>query len=240
MEPLRAAVTGTLSYPPEAKLPRPVPGQHQTILEVVNSSTLTVAQLLAEASERVCALNFASAKHPGGGFLGGARAQEESLCRSSGLYVCIRTNDMYRRHADLGGGFYTNYAIYSPNVPVFKDDEGTLLAQPYLCSFITAPAVNAGAYLKENHSKGEKLQQEMAARINKVLAIAAEQKTEALILGAWGCGVFQNDSGLIASLFHQALGGAFFGVFPRVVFAILDWSDDHHFIGPFQREFGTA
>jgi uncharacterized protein (TIGR02452 family) len=38
---------------------------------------------------------------------------------------------------------YTDYAIYSPDVPVIRADDGTLLAEPYLCSFITCPAVNA-------------------------------------------------------------------------------------------------
>ena len=57
----------------------------------------------------------ASAKHPGGGFLGGARAQEESLARSSGLYACINGNPMYDHHKAHGDAMYTDYAIYSPD-----------------------------------------------------------------------------------------------------------------------------
>ena len=37
----------------------------------------------------VVCLNFASTKNPGGGFLRGSQAQEESLARASGLYACI-------------------------------------------------------------------------------------------------------------------------------------------------------
>src|SRR4051812_30696833 len=59
--------------------------------EVVNETTLRAARRLAEGEPgaRVLALNFASARHPGGGFLKGSQAQEESLARASGLYACI-------------------------------------------------------------------------------------------------------------------------------------------------------
>jgi len=40
---------------------------------------------------------------------------------------------------------YTTWVIYSPDVPVFRLDEGPLLDEPYLCSFLTSPAVNVGA-----------------------------------------------------------------------------------------------
>src|SRR5207244_3589918 len=156
---------------------------------------------------RVVALNFASARHPGGGFLGGARAQEESLCRSSALYACINGNPMYAHHAPLTGGFYTNYAIYSPDVPVFRSDGGDWLDEPYLCSFITSPAVNVGA-LRGGES-GDVIRDEMRERIEKVLAIAAAHGHIAVVLGAWGCGVFRNDPEMIAELFARALRGRY-------------------------------
>ena len=108
------------------------------MFEVVNDTTLESARkLVAEGFEPV-ALNFASARHPGGGFLNGARAQEESLCppRPGRLYYCINGNAMYRHHAHTDG-FYSNYALYSPAVPVFKDDDGEPLDEPYLCAFVT-------------------------------------------------------------------------------------------------------
>ncbi|QJW97543.1 TIGR02452 family protein [Frigoriglobus tundricola] len=233
---VEAAMNGTVSYPPDAALPHAALAERNTVFEVVNDTTLESARKLVADGFAPVALNFASARHPGGGFLNGARAQEESLCRASALYECINGNAMYRHHAPMPGGFYSNYAIYSPAVPVFKDDSGEPLDQPYLCAFVTAPAVNAGVYAKE-HKAGRRdvIRDEMAARIEKVLAIMAGHGHDAAVLGAWGCGVFKNDPEMVADLFAHALRGRFAGRFAKVVFAVL--SSDGETIRPFEERF---
>jgi uncharacterized protein (TIGR02452 family) len=234
---VEAAMDGTVSYPPDAPLPGFPPSGRKTVFEVINDTTLEAARKLVVEGFNPVALNFASARHPGGGFLNGARAQEESLCRASALYECINGNAMYRHHAALGGGFYTNYAIYSPAVPVFKNDDGDRLDEPYLCAFVTSPAVNAGVYAKE-HKPGRRdvVRDEMRDRIEKVLAIMAGHGHDAAVLGAWGCGVFRNDPEMIAELFAVALRGPFAGAFAKAVFAVL--SPDGETIRPFEERFG--
>ena len=60
-----------------------------TTITVTNQTTLAATRaLIQEGYEDVLCLNFASAKNPGGGFLGGSQAQEESIARSTGLYNC--------------------------------------------------------------------------------------------------------------------------------------------------------
>ncbi len=233
-----AAEAGTVSYPDGERLPQFVPGVHQTRFEVANETTLNAARRLTLDGLNVVALNFASAKHPGGGFLGGARAQEESLCRSSGLYGCIKDDGMYREHAPTRGGFYTNAAIYSPAVPVFRDDDGDLIPDPFRSAFVTAPAVNAGTYLKEGGGRQPDVTREMAARIDKVLTLMAGHGHDAAVLGAWGCGVFRNDPDIVAGLFREALVTRFSGAFRVVAFAVLDWSAERRFLGPFEERFG--
>jgi len=234
---IERAVAGTVSYPPEEALPPAPLGAHTVRIDVVNESTLAAVQRLLAEGHRPCALNFASAKHPGGGFLGGALAQEESLARSSGLYACIAGNPMYAYHQAQGDALYSDYAIYSPDVPVFRDDDGTLLPRPYLCAFITSPAVNAKVVLERDRGRRAEIHSAMRRRIHKVLTIAAAHGHEALVLGAWGCGVFRNDCGEIAELFHDALAHQFRTAFSRVAFAILDWSEERRFIGPFEAQF---
>jgi Uncharacterized protein conserved in bacteria (DUF2263) len=88
------AVAATRSYPPHVSLPRPILRGRSTTFATENVSTPQAAERLVREGRAVAALHFASAKHPGGGFLSGARAQE-SLARASGLYACLRDQPMY-------------------------------------------------------------------------------------------------------------------------------------------------
>lgn len=238
-ESVARAVEGTVGYPPDAQLPD-VPEErrvHETRYEVVNTTTLACGRELAARGERVAALNFASAKNPGGGFQGGARAQEESLARSSALFACIDGNEMYRFHKSRRDPMYTAYAIYSPDVPVFRSDDGALLAEPWPCSFITSPAPNAGVVLQRDPSRRAEVTEQLRVRIDKVLKIAARHDHDTLVLGAWGCGVFRNDPEEVAALFHEALVGPFAGVFRHVAFAVLAQGKRRYVIEAFEARF---
>jgi uncharacterized protein (TIGR02452 family) len=234
---LRQAKDGTCSYPPEARVRVPARADRRTRIDVVNASTLDAVRGLAD--KRVAALNFASAKNPGGGFLTGAQAQEESLARASGLYAMLLGDPMYDCHRALHDPIYTTWVIYSPDVPVFRCDDGTLLDEPYLCSFLTSPAANVGS-LRDREHRGDEVRRVMRERVERVLAVAALHGHEVLVLGAWGCGVFRNDPKQIAELFQTALAGPFRGAFTHVVFAVLDSSADRQSVGRFEEVFGAG
>lgn len=234
------AVEGTRSYPANQPINLIQPKYEQTDIEVRNESTLESASRLIKAGYRPVALNFASATHPGGGFLNGARAQEESLARSSGLYACLVSNEMYAFHKRQHDPMYSDYAIYSPDIPVFRADDGTLLDEPFLCSFITCAAVNAKEVMRSDPFRYSEIREIMRGRILKVLAIGAKQGHDAIILGAWGCGAFGNDANEFAELFGQALRGNCRGLYKAVTFAVLDFSDNNRFIGPFRNVFESA
>jgi uncharacterized protein (TIGR02452 family) len=236
-----AAINNTKLYRP-ADFPAEinvVGNEVNTTIEVTAESTLEAAFRFVSANKdsRPLCLNFASARNPGGGFLGGSQAQEESLARSSGLYASLTSQmEMYafnRRERSL---LYSDHMIYSPDVPVFRDDAGRLLESPYLASFITAPAVNAGA-VKQNEPNSVKLiQPTMATRLQKLLWVATEHQHKTLVLGAWGCGVFQNSPTMVASLFAEMLGtnGMFHGCFNHIVYAIYDRSENQEVLRTFQ------
>ena len=228
------SVSGTVNYPPDLKLPESRTGAHVTQVAVENETTLSAARSLLDAGCRPAVLNFASATHPGGGFLTGARAQEEYLARSSGLYACLRDQPIYEFHRAHHDPLYTNYAIYSPDVPVFRADDGTLLDTPYTVGVITSPAANASALPPNRHAE---ILVAMWERILKVLYLGIKHGHDGIVLGAWGCGAFGNDGALIARLFRKALAENFRGAYRRVTFAVVDWSVERRFIGPFECAF---
>lgn len=224
----------------ELRLKSPTYNINQTIFEVTGETTLEAMQRLTNTSKKVIALNFASAKNPGGGFLSGSQAQEESLARSSGLYNCLlRCSMMYTVNRKLTSCLYTDHMIYSPAVPFFKNDEGELLNSPYYCSILTAPAVNAGAVQQNEPHRINEIEPVMYSRTEKLLAIAASKEYETLILGAWGCGVFRNNPEMIAECFHRHLlsNALFKNAFKKVVFAILDKYEGQPILTPFKTKF---
>jgi uncharacterized protein (TIGR02452 family) len=205
--------------------------------QVVNGTSLASARAFAARGIEPLVLNFASAKSPGGGFLSGARAQEESLARASALYACIVNSPMYGFHQGLHDAMYSSWMIYSPSVPVFRDDDGALLEEPWSCAFLTAPAPNAKVVLERSPDRADELCNVMKSRVRRALAIAALHHHRHLVLGAWGCGVFGNDPAFVAAKFREELDGAFRGAFDEVVFAVLDTSPERRFVRPFAELF---
>jgi uncharacterized protein (TIGR02452 family) len=200
-------------------------------IRVINCTTLSAAQKLhtAYGEERIGLLNFASARNPGGGFLSGSQAQEESLARASGLYASLnRMTDYYQANRWSKSALYTDHMIYSPRVPVFRDDTDRLLDEPWSVSMITAPAVNAGVVRSRERENVGRIREVMSRRIAYVLALAAHHGHDALVLGAWGCGVFANDPREVTELFAGYLlgQGQYSQAFAEVVFAILDRRGD--------------
>jgi uncharacterized protein (TIGR02452 family) len=203
--------------------------QFETEIAVCNCTAFSAAKSLIDSgyANPLC-LNFASAKNPGGGFLSGSQAQEECLARASALHRSIASQmtyyDVNRSHSSA---LYTNHIIYSPRVPVFRSDDDLLLQDPYFVSIVTSPAVNAGAVRKNEPASVSSIQSTMQARMRSVLAVARKHDHGAIVLGAWGCGVFGNDPYDVATWFADAILDdlRFVGSFNRIVFCVLDFAE---------------
>jgi uncharacterized protein (TIGR02452 family) len=198
--------------------------QEMTRISVVNQTTLEGIQSVSDMGrERVVALNFASAKNPGGGFLNGSQAQEESLARSTALYgSLLRADKFYKRHRAEFSLLYSDAMIHSPECPIFRNDEGELLGLPMTTSFITSAAPNAGAIRDNQPEEMEAIPETFRRRSEYVLALAASKGYRTLVLGAWGCGVFRNDPNVVAQAFAEHLRGTWGKRFSHVLFSVYD------------------
>lgn len=197
---------------------------HSTVIEVYNETTLDGAVNLLSKG-KVGALNFASAKNPGGGFMGGAQAQEESIARSSSLYPSIvQMDEMYAFNKSHRTYLYSDYMIYSPGVVVFRDDALNLLQSPYQIDVVTSPAVNVGAIRQNKPQEMKGVEETTLRRMDKMLSLFVLNQVEHVVLGAWGCGVFRNNVDDMVSYFEHYLkgDGKYAKAFKTIRFSVLD------------------
>lgn len=217
--------------------------RYATQIAVTPESTQQAAYrlMVKEGRDDVALLNFASAKNAGGGFLNGAKAQEEDLCRSSGLYLCqLEQPDYYAANRAEQSMLYTDHIIYSPRVPFFRVSGDGLLPECFYPSVITAPAPNAGVFLQREPHGAAALAQTLQRRADYVLAVAKDQAQKNLVLGAWGCGVFRNPPAQVAAAFaHSLQQPEFADCFERVVFAVYDRSPSKAVLQAFERAFAS-
>ena len=241
----QAAEAGTKLYTPEQLnklLQQQASGEtHNLKIEVTDETTQIAAHRLVtiEGFSDLVLLNYASARNPGGGFINGAKAQEEDLARCSGLYPCLLTQpDYYEINRAQKSLLYTDYIIYAPQVPWFRTRSRQLLDDFFLTSVITAPAPNAGQVLCRDSSAGAKIEATLRRRAGYVLTVARDNGHRSLLLGAWGCGVFRNDPSMVADAFGQWLKEpGFQGCFDRVVFGVYDPSKSQKTLKAFQNRF---
>ncbi|MFE2955390.1 TIGR02452 family protein [Nocardia tengchongensis] len=237
---LAEARSWTVCHEPGDDIYTPVTGPFTGRLEVTGEGSIQAARRLhREGGKHLAVLNFASARNPGGGYLRGARAQEEDLCRSALLYRCLlETPRYYEAHRASDDLRYSHRVIFSPEVPVIRDDAGALDAHPFTTSFLTSPAPNAGA-LADRSGHSVEVRDILVERAARVLAVAAHHEVRELVLGAWGCGVFRNDPNEVAEAFDLGLrthGAAF----ERVVFAVWDRSPVSANRAAFESRFGSV
>ncbi|KAF0178479.1 MAG: Uncharacterized protein FD161_1784 [Limisphaerales bacterium] len=241
---VREAVAGTVLLSPSdfASL-QPKRRASSTLIEVTKETTVGALLRLNPQAGSLGCLNFASARNPGGGFLTGAQAQEESLARTSALHRCLLAAPaFYARNRENRSTLYLDLVIFSPRVPFFRDDKGRLLDQPVLASVITAPAPNAGAMAQNERENLHLIEPALKRRAEFVLAVAAAKGIERLVLGAWGCGVFRNDPATVAQAFGDQLldEGRFRDVFSEVVFAVFDPTKEQETYRAFVRAFAKG
>jgi uncharacterized protein (TIGR02452 family) len=211
-----------------------------THISILHITTLDAARLLANAYKsnpsedgKTGILNFASATKPGGGFKNGAEAQEESIARSSTLYPALKTEEaqkFYKLHtrenAENTAAYYSHGMIYSPNISIFRDDDGNW-THPVLVDVLSCAAVNAGEVRKANGfiNPGQevKIEKEMLERMGRILYLFEREGVRNIILGTFGAGVFRNNVATVARIWAHLLlipEARFKDSFDRVIFAI--------------------
>lgn len=219
----------------------PLDDQKKDIYEnpakVVVSKKRTYEAASGYRGQHVAVHNFASASNPGGGVVNGANAQEECLCRCSGLYFSLNSPAMwdgfYQPHRDAHDPIHNDDIIYTPNVTVFKSDTATpqLMAESdwYDVDVITCAAPNLRSQPSNRYNSGDGNRQTMMRdkdllalhekRLRRILEVVLSEGCDTIILGAFGCGAFQNNPEVVA-LANRNVIKDYLHAFKNIEFAV--------------------
>lgn len=205
--------------------------------KVIVSGKRTYEAADAYKENHVAVHNFASASNPGGGVVNGASAQEECLCRCSGLYFCLNSPIMwdgfYKPHRDAHDPIHNDDIIYTPGVTVFKTDTASpqLMNESewYDVDVITCAAPNLRNQPSNRYNSGNGNRQMMIKdkdlltlhekKLRRILEVVLSEGCDTVILGAFGCGAFQNDPEVVA-LANKNVIKDYLHAFKNIEFAV--------------------
>ena len=197
--------------------------EYEKDAKIIVSTKRSYAAAEAYKDKKVCVLNFASASNPGGGVEKGASAQEECLCRTSTLYFSLNTKEMwdgfYGPHRRMRNPIHNDDIIYTPDVVVLKTDTDKPVRRKeeewFKVDVISCAAPNLRNMPSNSYNSGDgdlparptddELYQIQFRRFKRILEVAAAMKEEVLILGAFGCGAFENNPSVVAKAAKDAV-----------------------------------
>lgn len=188
--------------------------------------------LALEMGEGVLVLNLADPFVAGGLVRQGSNAQEETLCRKSTLLTSLESKaaETYYGYNDGKDGYSSDATIISRNVEVFRGEDYKLLDETRFVSVITIPAPIVSS---KDECGNQRYKKVMFQRIYTMLSVAAHCGYKRLVLGAFGCGAFNNDAKVVAEIFKNVLDQINYKdgkcLFSDVEFAVLCYIDDYNY-----------
>jgi len=181
------------------------------IIEIANEDTFNMGIKYCAEGYSTMVLNMASDYRPGGGVASGKTAQEEELFRRSNAHLTHPRN-WYPLTA--------NEIIYSPEVTVVKDtrDNGyeyidEVVMSMIACAAVRKPKLEDGKYDTDDYEI-------MYKKIESIFKIGILHNHDALVLGALGCGAFDNPPTDVANI-CSILVTKYGKYFKKIGFAIL-------------------
>ena len=220
---------------------------YDTPAKVVVSKKRSFQAAAEYKGTKIAVHNFASATNPGGGVVKGSSAQEECLCRCSTLYFCLNTKEMLERfyypHRAEKNPIHNDDVIYTPGVTVFKSDTPNPVSLSerdwYDVDVITCAAPNLRPVPANQYNSGDgskpvrvsdkELLQIHEQRLARILDVAIFNGVETIILGAFGCGAFQNKPEVVAMAAKNLIKN-YLQFFKNIEFAVYcSPSDDRNY-----------
>ena len=192
----------TLDIKPLATTPESRPCQ----VVVENSDTLNLTLNLKNNNLNPLVLNMASDYCPGGGVAKGARAQEEDIFRRTNYFQVLPRSQYPLESWKV---------IYSPLVHICKNDQYKMLKPatdsgnpcvPISCIAVAAlrhPKIRYENRFERYYNPQDK--EIMEKKIEAIFQIGLANGHDSLVLGALGCGVFQNPIHDVVDIYRRMI-----------------------------------
>jgi len=170
----------------------------------------------------VFVLNLANNYYPGGGWEKGDSAQEEAIFRrtNSCMVLLLKSHypiDSENTHTSEGSG----RVLYSPEITIISDKRNHFEKIDSFNKTNKFSMVSSAAIKLDNQRNFTPIEYEITKkRIESVFRVAIDKKHKILILGAYGCGAFNNDPNIIYEIFYDNIK-KYGGYFEEIYFAIL-------------------
>ena len=209
----------------------------KNIIEFFNGTTTQAVRHYLRENPRynVMIHNMANSHEPGGGYLRGAVAQEEDVCRKGPFLYASLEEGARRRMYNGWGDVWYDRVLYTEDVVFVRNEDYELMDERnhYSCSVITAaaPNMNGPVWDMSDHEGNMKNMIKqiyytslLVGRNPEVYGLTPKEH-HVLILSAWGCGAFAPKRGrreyceMVAKYFHNVLQQVG-GDYVKICFAI--------------------
>ena len=161
-----------------------------------------IARLVGGDSSSVAVLNMANAFSPGGSFLGGARAQEEQLCHRSTLFPRLKLHKFFDEDPYIADCT----CLVTRNVEIMRGGSDVAFEEVDDPAALTVLSVAARAYANQHQAElDRRLPDFMIETWQAVLSAANTAGASHLVLGALGCGAFNNPLATVGHALATAL-----------------------------------
>lgn len=209
-----------------------------TSIVVVNKSSFQITQELVQAGYKPLILDMANKESPGGSVFDGSKAQEETLCRQSNLYIGLKQAEAtgYYPITEHGGILIKGVTFFRNDLYDFfeKGFQADVFASAaYDCNRDHKPIIEKHLSGYDKPEKDIDYENGMKAKIRASFRAAKENGNDALVFSAFGCGAFKNNPKIVSQWYKEVFVEIeFLNVFKFVVFAII--SEDSQNFKAFQ------
>jgi uncharacterized protein (TIGR02452 family) len=173
----------------------------KNVVNVYNKDTIDLALEMKSNGLNPLVLNLASDYMPGGGCRKGAMAQEEQLyyCSDYDLILGLHNKNKYYPldHTKLE-------FILSTGITVLRRGNYTWLDNPVRFDFLALPGLRKPELVNNKYSPADL--HTMKKKIESIFLLGAVEGYRSLLLGALGCGAYENPPDEVVAIYKEMLG----------------------------------